>query len=381
MEDLIANEEVIITISEDDYIKRLPMDTFREQRRGGAGVSGAGMKKESDAVKALYVASTHDYLLVFTNRGRVHWIKVWQIPEGSRKSKGKALVNLLEGLEENEKIATTLRVASFDEEAFILHATKNGVVKKTALSAFSNPRKAGIYALSIDEGDDVIAARLVHEGDQIMLFTAGGMAVRFDQTNVREMGRTARGVIGVRLKGENDHVVGCEVVKGNESILVVCENGFGKRSWVEDFRQTNRGGSGVKSIITSERNGDVVSALAVGDQHGVVIMSQGGQTIRIRMADVRVMGRNTQGVRLANFSEGDSIVAVQKVECEEEVDVDALVEGAAVNVAAPSSTVASTSGSNVHPTVEVVDEEMAESDDLDDLEDEDLVDESSEDEV
>lgn len=314
MEDLIANEQVIITISEDDYIKRMPIDTFREQRRGGQGVTGIAMKKEDDAIKGLYVASTHDYLLIFTNLGRCYWLKVWQIPEIGRKSKGKPLVNLLEDIRPDEKIATTLKVSSFEEEACILMATKKGVVKKSLLSEFSNPRRKGIWALDIDEGDEVMAARLVKATQQVMLFTYNGMAVRFDEKNVRPMGRMARGVKGVTLRSDTDFIVGCEVVNGDETILVVCENGFGKRSFVEEFRQTNRGGVGVRSIITSERNGNVIGALCVTDNDGMVMISASGQTVRISMRDLRVMGRNTQGVKLVNLRDTDSLVAIQKIE-------------------------------------------------------------------
>ncbi|MBN9378819.1 MAG: DNA gyrase subunit A [Chlamydiales bacterium 38-26] len=313
MEDLIANESVIITISEDDYIKRMPMNTFREQRRGGQGVAGMQMKREDDTIKGLYVASTHDYLLIFTSLGRCYWLKVWQIPESSRKSKGKPLINLLEDIQPNEKIATIQRVSSFEGESCILMTTRKGVVKKSALNNFSNPRRKGIWALDLDEGDEVVAARIVNEGQQVMIFTYQGMAVRFAEDKVRPMGRMARGVKGVTLKEESDYVVGCEVVNGDETILVVCENGFGKRSLVEDFRQTNRGGVGVRSIVTSERNGNVVGALCVADTDGMVMMTSSGQTIRISMRDLRVLGRNTQGVKLANLREGDFLVAIQKV--------------------------------------------------------------------
>lgn len=324
MEDLIANEEAVITISEDDYIKRMPVHTFREQRRGGAGVTGVGMKKEDDTIKRLYVASTHDYLLIFTSLGRCYWLKVWQIPEAGRKSKGKPLINLLEDLQPEEKIASILRVANFEEEASILMATRNGVVKKTALSEFSNPRRKGIWAITLDEGDQLIGTPLVKAGQQVMLFTYQGMAVRFDEIKARAMGRTAHGVKGVTLKDEKDYVVGCEAVNGTESILVVCENGFGKRSAVEDFRQTNRGGVGVRSIITSERNGNVVGALCVTDEDGLLMMSSTGQTVRIRMKDLRVLGRNTQGVKLVNLKEGDYLVAIQKVAASDEDEAPAV---------------------------------------------------------
>ncbi len=326
IEDLIPDLPVIITISEDDYIKRMPIDTFREQRRGGQGVIGLETKKETDILKDIYVASTHDYLLIFTTLGRCYWLKVWEIPEAGRRSKGKALINLLEDIRPTEKIAAVLRVKEFEENTFILLATRQGVVKKTELSAFSSPRKKGVYAINIDEGDEVIAARLTKEGQEIMLFTKNGMAVRFDQGQVRSVGRIARGVRGATLRDEKDGIVSCVVVNGTESLLVVCGKGFGKRSWVEDFRKTNRGGVGVRSIITSERNGLVVGAVSVTDKDSVVMMSNTGQTLRINMKDVRVMGRSTQGVRLVNLHEGDYLVGVQKIEHLETEETTAAVE-------------------------------------------------------
>ncbi len=323
MEDLIANEETIIIISEDDYIKRLPVSAFKEQKRGGQGVSGIKLKRETDAIKGLYVAQTHDHLLIFTNLGRCYWLKVWQIPETGRQAKGRPLINLIEDLRPGEHIATTLRVTTFDDPACILMSTRKGIVKKTALKDFSNPRRSGIWAISIDEGDELLASRLAHRGDQVMLFTSEGMAVRFDEDQVRAMGRTARGVKGATLKNENDQVVACEVVHGDESVLVVCANGYGKRSLVDDFRQTKRGGKGVRSIIVNERNGSVIGAVCVTDEDGVVMISSNGQTIRIPMTDVRVMGRSTQGVTLANLQGGNVLIGIQKVEGgEEEEETD-----------------------------------------------------------
>lgn len=320
MEDLIADEPVVITISEDDYIKRMPLSLFREQKRGGQGVAGFDMKRESDSIKGIYVASTHADLLIFTNLGRCYWLKVWQLPEGERRSKGKPLINFLEDIQENEHIATILHTKGFEEEdKYIFMATKNGIVKKTELSAFSNPRRKGVRAVEIDEGDELIAARLAGGSNQVMLFTHLGMAVRFVHEKVRSMGRTARGVKGVTLRSENDYVVGCEVVANEEeTILVVCENGFGKRSLVNEFRQTNRGGVGVRSIITSERNGNVVGALSISDKDGLLLMSSLGQTVRITMNDLRVRGRATQGVKLVNLKEGDILLAIQKLEGTEE---------------------------------------------------------------
>ncbi|MEZ5314693.1 MAG: DNA topoisomerase (ATP-hydrolyzing) subunit A [Chlamydiales bacterium] len=314
VEDLIADEQVIITISQDDYVKRMPMDTFREQKRGGQGVAGFNMRRETDKLKGVYVASTHDYLLIYTNFGRCYWLKVWQLPEGERRSKGKALVNFIEDLQEGEKIAIILRTRDFNSDRYVFMATKRGIVKKTDLSNFSHPRRKGIRALEIEEGDELIAAHLVGENQQVMLFTYQGMAVRFDHKHVRAMGRSARGVKGVTLGKENDYVIGCEIIDNEKStILVVCENGFGKRSYVEDFRQTNRGGKGVRSIITNTRNGNVLAAVSVLNEDGLLMMSSQGQTVRISMRDLRVMGRATQGVKLVNLKSGDSLIAVEKL--------------------------------------------------------------------
>ncbi|MCH9633843.1 MAG: DNA gyrase subunit A [Chlamydiae bacterium] len=319
IEDLITNEPVILTISQDDYIKRMPMDTFREQRRGGSGVIGFDLKKEDDSLKSIYVANTHDYLLVFTSLGRCYWIKVWQIPESGRRSKGRPLINLLEDIQPGEKIATILKVSSFDQEGhYVFLSTVNGIVKKTQIQSYANPRRKGIYAITIDEGDSLMNANLVGDDQQIMLFTKQGMAIRFDADQVRAMGRTARGVKGVSLKSDKDLVVACEVVNGDEQILIVCENGFGKRSNVDSFRKTHRGGVGVRSIITNDRNGCVLGALSIEDHESVLMMSKQGQTIRFGMDNLRVMGRATQGVNLVNLRDGDSISAVQKISSEDE---------------------------------------------------------------
>lgn len=378
MEDLIANDQVIITISEDDYVKRMPIDTFREQRRGGQGVTGISMKREDDTIKGLYVASMHDNLLIFTNLGRCYWLKVWNIPETGRKSKGKPLVNLLEDIRPEEKIATILKVSSFEEPACILMATRKGIVKKTQLSEFSNPRRKGIWALGIDEGDELVAARLAQVQQQIMLFTHKGMAVRFDESKARPMGRTARGVKGVTLRDESDYIVGCEVVNGNESILIVCENGFGKRSPVEDFRQTNRGGVGVRSIITSERNGNVVGALCVKDSDGMVMISSIGQTVRISMRDLRVMGRNTQGVKLVNLREADFLVAIQKIEDSDQpvTDEEAHVNGVATESLASTMPI---SEGDIESEEDIIEEEIEDNvdEDLEEIKDSEVEDDET----
>ncbi len=318
MEDLIADEPVVIAISEDDYIKRMPISIFREQKRGGSGVMGIDMKKENDFLKEVYIASTHDNLMLFTTLGRCYWMKVWQIPEAGRRSKGKPIVNLIESLSKNEKIAAVLKVKSFEEEGAILLATTKGIVKKSLISAYANQRKKGVNAINLDEDDSVMAAHIVKAEEQIMLFTKNGMAVRFNESLVRPIGRVARGVKGVSLKSPIDEVVACEVVTGPETILVVCENGYGKRSKVESFRQTNRGGVGVRSILTSKRNGLVLGAARVDDEDGALLMSMQGQTLRLRVKDIRVMGRSTQGVRLVRLDAGDKIIGMQKIEAPKE---------------------------------------------------------------
>jgi DNA gyrase subunit A len=315
MEDLIAQEEVAITLSSDDYIRRMSVDAFRAQRRGGSGVMGFDQKRETDEVKELYVASTHDHLLVFTDQGRCYWLRVWQIPETGRRSKGKPLIQLLESIQPNEKVATILRVSSFEDPGSILMVTRKGVIKKTELAAYGNPRKKGIIAINIDEGDSLIAARLVHEKEQVMLFTRRGMAVRFDSEAVRSVGRVARGVRGVSLRGEEDRVVSAEVVSSPEdTVLLVCDQGFGKRSKVGDFRKTARGGVGVKAIVTSGRNGPLMGAIRVEDTDNVILMSRAGQAVRLRVKEIRVMGRATQGVKLFQLrEEEDELLAVQRL--------------------------------------------------------------------
>lgn len=314
IEDIISDESVIITISGDDYVKRMPIKVFKEQRRGGHGVTGFDIKKETDFLKSVYSASTKDYLLIFTNLGQCYWLKVWQLPEGERRAKGKPIINFLEGIRPNEQLAAVLNVKGFEKEEFLFLATKMGVVKKVPLEAFSNPRKKGIRALEIDDGDELIAAcHIKNEKDRVMLFTKFGAAIRFPHNKVRPMGRSARGVRGALLKNKDDCVVSCQIVSEDQSILIVCDNGFGKRSLVKDFRETNRGGMGVRSILINERNGFVLGALSVTDHDSILLMSGQGQAIRISMQDVRVMGRATQGVRLVHLKEHDVLVAMEKL--------------------------------------------------------------------
>lgn len=358
-EDLIPNDEVIITLSQDDYLKRMHLDTFREQRRGGVGVTGMSMRREDDSLKNLYVAHMHDYLMFFTNFGRVYWLKVWQIPDTGRKSKGKPIVQFLEGIQEGERVATVLKVSSYDEPGAIILCSKKGVVKKTELSSFSNPRRKGVQAVVIDEGDEIMAARVVRPSDKVMIFTYAGMAVRFDEDEARSMGRVARGVRGIRLRDEQDRVVACEVVQDNDTIVVVCENGFGKRTLVADFRETRRGSMGVRSIITSERNGGVVGALKALESEGLLMMSQNGQAVRIPMAQLRVMGRSTQGVKLANLKETDRIVAIQTVPAGEQEESQDVNPAAASEIAITSEGEVVVDGQQVNVT-DIVEEVTAE---------------------
>lgn len=311
MEDLIPDMQMVVTISEDNYVKRMPITIFKDQHRGGQGITSMDVKKE-DALKAVYIASTHDILLIFTNLGRCYWLKTWQVPETGRRAKGKPLVHLIEGVSTGEWIATVLCVTDFKvKDACILLTTRLGVIKKMLLDVFESPRRKGVNAIKIDEHDEVIAAHLCKPQDHIMLFTRDGMAVRFLQEKIRPLGRTARGVKGVTLRSKEDAIVSCEVVQEDDVLLIVCEHGYGKRSKVSEFRQTNRGGVGVRSILTSERNGAVVGALLVEDGDSVLLLSQEGQTVRIPVKEIRVMGRSTQGVCLTHLKEKDRVVGVQ----------------------------------------------------------------------
>ena len=314
-EDLIAEEDMVITISHAGYIKRLPVTTYRSQRRGGRGITGAGTREE-DFIQHLFIASTHSYILVFTDRGRVHWLKVHEIPQGGRTAKGKAIVNMVE-MTQTERVASVLPVKEFDEKHFIMMCTRDGTVKKTPLSAYSNPRRGGIVAIGVDEEDTLIDAVLTDGTQDIILSKRNGKAIRFNEEDVRPMGRTAHGVRGVTLE-EDDAVVGMAAVKGEASLLVATENGYGKRSSIADYRITGRGGKGIISIQATERNGKVVAALEVVPTDEVMFITRGGIVIRTKVADISEIGRNTQGVRLMNLESGDQLIDVARVEEKEE---------------------------------------------------------------
>jgi DNA gyrase subunit A len=310
VEDLIAEEDMVVTISHRGYIKRNPISLYRAQRRGGKGLTGVKTTAE-DFVALLFVASSHDYLLFFTSKGKVYWKKVHEVPEAGRISRGKAIVNLL-NLERDEQVAATLAVRSFEEGKYVVMATRNGLVKKTPLTMYSHPRTAGIVALKIVEGDELIGVR-VSEGDQdIFLTTRQGKSIRFHEDDLRGMGRVAAGNIGIRMEPE-DQVVAMEVLQEGATILTVTGNGYGKRTHTEEYRRQSRGGKGILTIKTTERNGPVVYSYQVTEQDQLMIITGGGKIIRLRVADISVIGRNTQGVRLIHLGMDEQVVGVAKV--------------------------------------------------------------------
>ena len=313
-EDMIMQEEMVVTVTHEGYIKRNPVDLYRSQRRGGKGIKGANTI-EDDFVSNMYTASTHATFLFFTNLGKVFWRKVYEIPQAGRIARGKAIVNLLE-LTEGEKVAAILPVSTFDipegQECHIMMITKKGVVKKTVLTEFRRPIRRGKIALTIREDDEILGAVLTNGANDIMVVTRKGMSIRFNEQNVRSMGRTATGVKGINL-AEGDEVVSVDVVHEGSSVIVVTENGYGKRSEVDEYRLIKRGGKGVFAIKASERNGLVVGAMQVTDEDELMMITNGGKIIRISMRDLRVIGRNTQGVRLFKLDEGEKVMAVDRM--------------------------------------------------------------------
>ncbi len=310
MEDLIAEEDMVVTISHRGYIKRNPISLYRAQRRGGKGMTGA-RPAEEDFVEHLFVASSHDYFLFFTNKGRVYWKKVHEIPEGGRMSKGKAIVNLLD-LKKGERVATILPVREFEEDKYVVMATKNGVVKKTALTAYGYPRSVGTIGVKIREEDELIAVRVSDGAQDIFLTTREGKSIRFNESEVRATGRVSSGIIGIRMQPGNE-VVGMEAISEGDTILTVTQNGYGKRTRTEEYPTQGRGGQGVLTIKATERNGPVVYSYQVTDQDQLMIITEHGKIIRLRVADISVIGRNTQGVKLINLAEGEKVVGVAKV--------------------------------------------------------------------
>ena len=309
-EDLIKDEEMAITITNSGYIKRLPLQTYKLQHRGGKGVI-ATTTKEEDIIKDIFVASTHSYILFFTNKGKVHWLKVYNLPEASRQARGKAIVNLLE-LQNDEIVTAFVPVRNFDSQSYLIMATRKGTVKKTELMAYSNPRKHGIVAIKLEQNDELINVELTDGNQQIILATKNGNAVRFEERNVRPTGRSAQGVRGISLK-DNDEVIGMVVASDEKTLLSVTENGYGKRTSIAEYRLINRGGSGVINIQCSERNGKVVSICPVTENDDIIFISKNGIIIRVPATDISVIGRNTQGVKIMKLEENDKVVAAVKV--------------------------------------------------------------------
>ena len=311
MEDLIPVQDVLITITNSGYIKRIPCETYKTQHRGGKGL--LGMKtKEEDIVVDSFVTSTHDYIMFFTNKGKAFWLKGYKIPEGGRHAKGKAIVNLLPRLDDDEEVETAIPIHEFDDNHFLVFATRKGIIKKTMLSAYSNVRVNGIRAIKLDDDDELIST-LLSDGEQmIMLATAHGQAGRFSEKEVRSVGRVSRGVIGIRL-AKGDKVVSMAVVGDEGTLLTVTENGFGKRSHIDDYRMTHRGSKGVKTIITNERNGSVIYVREVTDEDEILLSSKDGMMVRVPVKDIRIQGRNTMGVTIMKLNDEDKVVSVAKI--------------------------------------------------------------------
>lgn len=322
MEDLISEEDVTVIITHEGYIKRLPLSTYRKQNRGGKGVTGAGMK-EGDFVENIFIASTHDYILFFTDLGKVYWLKVYDVPHVGRVAKGRAIVNLL-NLEKGENVTSMIPIRKFDDRQLVM-ATKKGIIKKAILSAFGRPKKDGIIAILLDKGDKLIGVKLTHGGQEIVLGTENGKAIRFSEDDVRCMGRATRGVKGIALRGD-DNVKGIVIVDKNATLLTVCENGFGKRTDYSEYSVQRRSGQGVINIKTTERNGKVVALINVKDEDELMMMSANGMVIRTAISAIRSIGRNTQGVKLISLQKGDKLVSVAPVVSEDKEDANADVE-------------------------------------------------------
>ena len=335
IEDLIVEEDMVVTVSHSGYIKRNAVSLYRAQRRGGKGATGM-RPKEEDFVENLFIASTHSYILIFTNRGKVYWLKVHEIPQGGRAARGKAIVNLL-NLQDDEKVMTILPVKEFDEGKFIITATCNGTVKKTDLMAYSNPRQGGIIALTIDEGDSLIAARLTDGSMDILMASRNGKSIRFNESDARPMGRTARGVRGMMLEG-SDQIIGMEVVSdATASTLVsVTETGYGKRTSLKEYRVQSRGGKGIITIKTGGRNGQVVDVKLVDDDSDLMFITDRGKVLRTRVKALSIIGRNTMGVRLMVLEPDERIVAVAKLAEKEDDEGNPEIEETAPDGGAPA---------------------------------------------
>jgi DNA gyrase subunit A len=316
VEDLIAEEDMVVTITHTGYIKRNPISLYRSQHRGGKGKVGINVKEE-DFVEDLFIASTHDYILFFTDAGKIHWMKVHELPQAGRLTRGKAIVNLL-NLSPHEKVTAILSLKDFTKEMFITFMTKRGTIKKTALEAYSNPRSGGIIAIHLDEGDELISIKLTDGKQHLFIGTKMGKAIHFPESQIREMGRTARGIRGIKIS-KQDEVVGMEVVAPHTQILTVTANGYGKRTQASEYRIQNRGGSGIFTVKRTQRTGDVIGIKTVVDEDELMVISNKGKIIRLRAVDIPVQGRSTQGVRLITLEEGERVVAVARLAEKEEI--------------------------------------------------------------
>ncbi|OGW85016.1 MAG: DNA gyrase subunit A [Omnitrophica bacterium RIFCSPLOWO2_01_FULL_45_10] len=319
IEDLIAEEDVVITISHAGYIKRLPVSSYRKQRRGGKGVTGAEMKEE-DFIEHLFIASTHDYMLFFTDKGMAHWLKVHEIPETGRLSKGKAIINML-SLAQGEKISAFVPVREFKEGAFLMMATRNGVVKKTALRAYAHPRRGGIIGIGLEKDDELIKVELTNGDEEMLLATKEGKAIRFKESQIRDMGRGAKGVRGIRL-GKKDACIAMEIVRPDQTVLTVTQQGFGKRTSFKEYRLQSRGGKGIINIKVTGKNGEAVGLKTVSDKDELMLITEKGMIVRSPVKDIRSTGRSTQGVRLMRVESGDKIASVAKIVPEEEGEAE-----------------------------------------------------------
>ena len=319
VEDLIAEEDMVITISHSGYIKRIPVTTYRRQRRGGRGLNGADLK-EDDWVEHLFIASTHDYILFFTDNGHVYWLKVHEIPQAGRAARGKPIVNCI-AMKPDEQIAALVPVREFSPEQFLIFATRQGTVKKTALSEYGNVRTAGIRAINVDEGDELIDVQICDGTSDIVLATREGMSIRFHQGDVRDMGRVATGVKGIELD-KDDAVIGMVVIRRDATLLVVSENGFGKRSELSEYRVQKRGGKGIITLKETDKTGPCVALKEVQPDDELMMITRHGVIIRVPVDGIRVIGRNTQGVRVMNLDAGDAVVDVSRVAKEDESGTD-----------------------------------------------------------
>jgi DNA gyrase subunit A len=323
VEDLIADEDMVITISHTGYIKRIPVTTYRRQRRGGRGLTGMDTK-EADWVEHLFIASTHDYLMFFSDTGTVYWLKVHEIPQAGRAARGKPVVNCI-NIREGERIAALVPVRNFSDDEWLIFATRNGTVKKTVLSAYGNVRAAGINAINIEQGDELIEVMKTRGHDDIVLATRHGMSIRFHESDVRQMGRATTGVKGIEL-ATGDYLIGMVVVRERAELLVVSEKGIGKRSMLPDYRVQRRGGKGIITMQQTDKTGELVALKDVLPEDELMIITKGGVIIRCPVQGIRISGRNTQGVKLMNLDAGDRIIDVARIQPEDDEDADAEVE-------------------------------------------------------